>query len=649
MSEGYHIEDELQKRSYDSHLMRRLLIYVRPYRKLMVAATILLLITTLLTSVIPWLNWKAIAWYINDPERIALEQRAAAPDAGEALAHKEALEQQAAKDKADLLTLVFIMVLLLMGEGVIQYGQMVIVAYVGQKTMTRMRLDIFGHLQTMSLRFLDRNPVGRLITRVTNDVEKIQETIVSGVVQVVSDLFVIFVVVAFMAWNNWQLTLITLSPIPFFFVTSYIFRKYVQESYLEVRRKIARLNAYMQENIAGMRVVQMFCREAGNFEEYRKRNADHRDEWLRQIKYYAYYFPVVDFLGTLSLALIIWYGGRSLLDLQAVIGGPADIGMFFAYVQWSERLYGPIRALADRYNLLLEAMASSERVFGLLDTPAELPDKPNAVVARGIKGEVEFQAVWFAYDTDSDASPGSPPQWVLKDINLRIQPGERIAIVGYTGAGKTTFINLLSRFYDVQQGAIRVDGIDVRNYDKTSLRRNIGVILQDVFLFSGSIDDNIRLGNNEMDEEHVRACARHVNAASFIEKMPGGYRYNVGERGCNISTGQRQLLAFARALAHDPQILVLDEATSSVDTETEAIIQDAIGKLMEGRTSIVIAHRLSTVQHADRIVVMHHGEIREMGTHQELLARRGIYHRLYQLQYKDQNHSQARACQAEEE
>ena len=649
MSEGYHIEDELQKRSYDSHLMRRLLIYVRPYRKLMVAATILLLITTLLTSVIPWLNWKAIAWYINDPERIALEQRAAAPDAGEALAHKEALEQQAAKDKADLLTLVFIMVLLLMGEGVIQYGQMVIVAYVGQKTMTRMRLDIFGHLQTMSLRFLDRNPVGRLITRVTNDVEKIQETIVSGVVQVVSDLFVIFVVVAFMAWNNWQLTLITLSPIPFFFVTSYIFRKYVQESYLEVRRKIARLNAYMQENIAGMRVVQMFCREAGNFEEYRKRNADHRDEWLRQIKYYAYYFPVVDFLGTLSLALIIWYGGRSLLDLQAVIGGPADIGMFFAYVQWSERLYGPIRALADRYNLLLEAMASSERVFGLLDTPAELPDKPNAVVARRINGEVEFQAVWFAYDTDSDASPGSPPQWVLKDINLRIQPGERIAIVGYTGAGKTTFINLLSRFYDVQQGAIRVDGIDVRNYDKTSLRRNIGVILQDVFLFSGSIDDNIRLGNNEMDEEHVRACARHVNAASFIEKMPGGYRYNVGERGCNISTGQRQLLAFARALAHDPQILVLDEATSSVDTETEAIIQDAIGKLMEGRTSIVIAHRLSTVQHADRIVVMHHGEIREMGTHQELLARRGIYHRLYQLQYKDQNHSQARACQAEEE
>jgi len=657
VSEGYHIEDELQKRSYDSHLMRRLLHYVRPYRKLMVAATILLLITTLLTSVIPWLNWKAIAWYINDPVRIALQQQmetqnppqgSAAPNQGDISASKEALERQVSKDKADLLKLIVLMVLLLMGEGVVQYGQMIIIAFVGQKTMTRMRLDIFGHLQSMSLRFLDRNPIGRLITRVTNDVEKIQETIVSGVVQVVSDLFVLFVVVGFMAWNNWQLTLITLSPIPVFFVTSYIFRNYVQESYLEVRKKIARLNAYMQENITGMRVVQMFCREAGNFEEYRKRNADHRDEWFRQIKYYAYYFPIVDFLGTLSLALIIWYGGRRLLDLQAITGGPADVGMFFAYVQWSERLYGPIRALADRYNLLLEAMASSERVFELLDTPEELPDKPNPIVAGRIKGQVEFQSVWFAYDAHSAANPGAAPQWVLKNVNLRIEPGERIAIVGHTGAGKTTFINLLSRFYDVQQGSVRVDGIDVRDYDKTSLRRNIGIVLQDVFLFSGSIDDNIRLGSLEMDEQHVRACAHHVNAASFIEKMPGDYGYDVGERGCNISTGQRQLLAFARALAHNPQVLVLDEATSSVDTETESLIQDAIGKLMEGRTSIVIAHRLSTVQHADRIVVMHHGEIRETGTHQELLARRGIYYRLYQLQYKDQNHGQRPASQARE-
>ena len=639
MSESYHIEDELQKRSYDSHLMRRLLVYVRPYRALMVAATILLLLTTLLTSVVPWLNWKAIAWYINDPARVALEtkleaQHGDASSDAERTETRAALDAQVTKDKADLLTLVFAMVFLLFAEGALHYAQMVVVAYVGQKTMMQMRLDIFEHLQRMSLRFLDRNPVGRLITRVTNDVEKIQETIVSGVVQVVSDVFVIFVVIVFMAWNNWQLTLIVLSPIPFFFITSYVFRSGVQASYLEVRKKIARLNAYMQENISGMRVVQIFGREETNFEEYRARNADHRDEWFRQIRYYAYYFPVVDFLGTLSLALIIWYGGRRLLHLQHIAGGPADVGMFFAYVQWSERLYGPIRALADRYNLLLEAMASSERVFELLDTPEELPDKPDAVVAGRIGGEVSFENVWFSYGDEPENS--ATQRWVLKNVNLHIAPGERIAIVGHTGAGKTTFINLLSRFYDVQRGCVKVDGVDVRDYDKTSLRRNIGVVLQDVFLFSGSIEENVRLGDPELDEAKMRECARHVNAATFIDKQPGAYQYNVGERGGNISTGQRQLLAFARALAHDPQILVLDEATSSVDTETEALIQDAIGKLMEGRTSIVIAHRLSTVQHADRIVVMHHGEVREIGTHQELLARRGIYYRLYQLQYKDQ-------------
>lgn len=650
MSESYHIEDELQKRSYDSHLMRRLLVYVRPYRGAMIAATILLLFTTLLTSVVPWLNWKAIAWYINDPARVALQEKldhpspSVAPSEAERTQTKAALDKQEQKDKSDLLNLVFAMIFLLVAEGLLHYAQMVVVAYVGQKTMMQMRLDIFGHLQRMSLRFLDRNPVGRLITRVTNDVEKIQETIVSGVVQVVSDLFVIFVVIVFMAWNNWQLTLIVLSPIPLFFMTSYIFRSRVQASYLEVRKKIARLNAYMQENISGMRVVQIFGREARNFEEYRERNADHRDEWFRQIKYYAYYFPVVDFLGTLSLALIIWYGGRNLLHVQSIAGGPADVGMFFAYVQWSERLYGPIRALADRYNLLLEAMASSERVFELLDTPEELPDKPGAVVAGRIRGEVSFEDVWFSYG--SEAEDGGALRWVLKGVNLHIAPGERIAIVGHTGAGKTTFINLLSRFYDVQRGSIKVDGIDVRDYDKTSLRRNVGVVLQDVFLFSGSIEENIRLGDPDLSEAKMRECARHVNAAAFIEKQPGGYQYNVGERGGNISTGQRQLLAFARALAHDPQILVLDEATSSVDTETEALIQDAIGKLMEGRTSIVIAHRLSTVQHADRIVVMHHGEVREIGTHQELLARRGIYYRLYQLQYRDQARTQPAAGEA---
>jgi len=627
VSDGYHMEDELQQRSYDARLMRRLLAYVRPYRRYMILAAVLLLAAAFLTSLTPWLYWKSIAWYINSPERVALETRLEEAGPSAAPEERAALEQQAAHDQAALLTLIAVIVLLLLGETATRYAQMLIVAIIGQKTLLKMRVQIFSHLQDMSLRFLDRNPVGRLMTRVTNDVEKIQETIVSGVVQVVNDLCVILVVLGFMAWNNWRLTLIVLSPIPFVFITGWVFRNYVRVSYVEIRKKIARLNAYMQENVSGMRIVQLFRREDANYGEYERRNADHRDEWFRQIKYYAVYFPVVDFLSTLSLALIILYGGRQILDLQALLGTPADIGMFFAYVHWSERLYGPIRALADRYNLLLEAMASSERVFELLDTPEDVANKPEAVKAAGVQGRVEFRDVWFAYE---------PGQWVLKGIDLTVEPGERVAIVGHTGAGKTTFTNLLTRFYDVQRGDVTVDGVDVRDYEKGSLRRHIGVVLQDVFLFNGSIEHNIRLGNRAMPDDRMRACAAHVNAAPFIERLPEGYAYDVGERGCNISTGQRQLVAFARALAHAPRILVLDEATSSVDPETEALIQDAISKLMEGRTSIVIAHRLSTIQHADRIVVMHHGEIRETGTHQELLAQRGLYYTLYRLQYQDQ-------------
>jgi len=633
VSTEYHIEDEIQQRPYDARLMARLLAYVRPYRTLMIVATVLLLLTALFSSVTPWLNWKAIAWYINSAERVAIEQQIA--DVGDDVAPETlaARDQVVQRDKHGLLVLIEVIIALLLLEMGARYAQALIVAYVGQRTMFEMRRDIFAHLQKMSLRFLDRNPVGRLMTRVTNDVEKIQATIANGVVQIISDLFVIVVVIGFMLWNNWGLTLVTLSPIPLVFLASVVFRKYARQSYLEIRKKIAGVNAYMQENLSGMRVVQMFCREPRNFEEYRRRNAEHRDEWFRQIKYFASYFPVVDFLGTLSLALIVFFGGWQILKLQRLTGNPADIGMFFAYVQWSERLYGPIRALADRYNLILEAMASSHRIFELLDTPEEIANDPQAIAAEKVQGRVEFQDVCFAYEDGADRAP----QWVLKDVALTIEPGEKIAVVGHTGAGKTTLINLLSRFYDVQRGAILVDGLDIRRYDKTSLRRNIGVVLQDVFLFSGSIDHNIRLGDEGIDAGRRAACAEYVNAAGFIAKLDKGYDYSVGERGCNLSTGQRQLLAFARALAHDPQILVLDEATSSVDPETEALIQDAIAKLMENRTSIVIAHRLSTVRHADRIVVMHHGRIREMGTHQELLAHGGIYATLYQLQYQDQN------------
>lgn len=617
MSSEYHHEDELHQRSYDARLMRRLLTYVRPYRGWMLFAVLLLLTASLFSNLTPYLYKTALDTHIGNPERLALQQG----DAGPA----QSLDAMVRTDIRALGRLIGLIGAIMVLELLLRYGQTLIITYVGQTTMLRMRMRIFEHLQRMSLAFLDKNPVGRLMTRVTNDVEKIQETIVQGMVQVVSDLLTIVVVLGFMFWVNPWLALITLSTVPFVFTTSIVFSKYARRSYLEIRRKLARINAHMQETISGIRVAQVFGAEARMAREHEQRNREHRDEWFREVHYYSVYFPVVDFFGALSVALIVLYVGHRFLGGALPAG--AAVGTLFAYVQWADRLYGPIRALADRYNLILEAMAASERIFELLDTPEGVPNKPDAVPCEDVQGHIEFRDVWFAYEEE---------QWVIKGLNLSIRPGERVAVVGHTGAGKTTLINLLSRFYDVQRGAVIVDGCDVRDCDKVSLRRHIGAVLQDVFLFSGSIEQNIRLGNRELDPERIRACAEHVNAARFIERLPQGYDYDVGERGCNLSTGQRQLLAFARTLAHDPRILVLDEATSSVDTETEWLIQDAIHKLMERRTCIVIAHRLSTVQNADRIVVMHHGEIREEGAHQELLARRGLYYRLYQLQYKDQ-------------
>ncbi|MCP4644755.1 MAG: ABC transporter ATP-binding protein [bacterium] len=628
MSDGYHIEDEVQQRAYDTGLMRRLLGYVRPYRGAIALSIVLLLIASGVSNLLPLLNMRAIDDYVNNPDRIELIHHMDSASGASDMGALKDLDATRSRDRHRLNMLILTIAGLMAVEAVIRYLQNVIIAYVGQKTMLEMRMRLFEHLQRMSLRFLDKHPVGRLMTRVTNDVEKIQQTIVNGLVQVSGDLLTIVVVLGFMFAVNYRLALIVLSTVPLVFLSSLVFRKYAKNSYFEIRRRIARLNAYTQENVTGMRVVQVFARERTNYERYRQFNAEHRDEWFRQIRYYARYFPVVDFLGAASIALIVLFHGRYVLNLQAAGGIEVPIGALFAYVQWAERLFGPIRALADRYNMLLEAMASSERIFELLDTPEEIENKTDAAAPPTLAGDVEFKDVWFSYE---------PDQWILKNIDIRIAAGERVAIVGHTGAGKTTFINLLSRFYDIQKGAILVDGLDVRDYEKTALRRNIGIVLQDVFLFSGTVEENIRLGDESLTDDHIRACARHVNAAGFIERLPNGYAYEVGERGQNLSTGQRQLVAFARALAHEPEILVLDEATSSVDTATEALIQDAILKLMEGRTSIVIAHRLSTIQHADRIIVMHHGRVRETGTHQELLAMRGLYHKLYQLQYKDQD------------
>ena len=637
MSETYHVEDEVQQRSYEGQLMRRLLGLLNPYRRPLVVSLVLLFVVALLSNMIPLMIILSFDHYISDTDGIPARQ---IPEEIMGLLPGA----QPTTDAEGLMQMVFLLAGLVMAEGVLRYVQMLIVAYVGQRAMMEMRVGLFEHLQRMSLRFIDKNPIGRLISRVTSDVEKIQQSIVSGMVQAVSDLLTIVVVLVFMFAFNCKLALVASIPIPLVIITSVVFRQYAHRAFLEIRKKIARVSANLQENVTGVRIVQLFSQEESRFKKFRRLNAEHRDEWLRQVGYFSVYFPVVEFLGTLSIVLIIYY-----VALDGIVMGAASLGMFFGFMFWSERLFKPVQGLADHYTVLLEAMASSERIFQLLDTPEEITNVANPVVpgrhgdagaiesSSGVplRGTVEFRDVSFAYE---------PGQWVLKNLSFKIAAGERVAIVGHTGAGKSTIINLLSRLYDIQSGEILVDGVNVREYDKVALRQNIGIVLQDVFLFSGTIEENIRLGDVSMSAVSVYESVQQVNAAAFIDKLPGKYHYDVGERGCNLSTGQRQLLALARMIAHRPRVLVLDEATSSIDTETEMLIQEAIGRILEGdldngedkRTNIVVAHRISTIQHADRILLMHHGELRECGTHEALISQSGIYRTLYELQFKGQ-------------
>lgn len=623
MTEGYHIDDELQQRAYDSRLLSRLLHYTKPYRRYLYMAAALLLLLSLMNNLTPLFLMRAVDHYINNPAR------------GAAMPMEPSLADEAiTRDMQGLFWITAALALLMTAQALVRYFQALLVALIGQWCMYDMRIELFDHLQRQSLRFIDRNPVGRLLNRVTNDIEKIQQTIVNGVVAAVSDILTVIVVLAFMLYVNPRLAMVALSPLPFILLSSIIFRKYAQHSFLEVRRKIARITAWMQEHVSGIRTVQLFGRQNHVYVEYDHRNADHRDEWLRQVRNFAVYFPTVEFFSTLSTALILAYCGMTILRQGQEQSGLASVGTIFAFILLSERFFGPIRALADRYNLLLEAMAASERVFKLLDTDPEIRDIQQAYSVERLGGHIEFDHVWFSYNADQ-AAPDESTEWVLKDMNLEITPGEHVAIVGHTGAGKTTLLNLLSRFYDVQKGAIRIDGRDIREYAASGVRRQIGVVLQDPFLFSGSVRENICLGDETMTMKHVEQCARYVNAADFIHRLPGSYAYHVGERGCNLSSGQRQLISFARALAFDPAILVLDEATSSVDSETERLIQEAVEKLLQSRTSIVIAHRLSTIRNADRIVVMHRGRIRETGSHTDLISLGGLYKTLYDLQYHE--------------
>jgi ATP-binding cassette subfamily B protein len=500
------------------------------------------------------------------------------------------------------------------------YLQGYLMQLMGQYVLYDLRSEVFGRLQRLPVAYFDRNPIGRLVTRVTNDVDALNELFTAGLVAIFGDLALLLGIVTVLFWLSWKLALVTFAILPLLLWLTSWFRIRARQSYREVRVKLARINAFLQEHITGMSLVQLFAREDEVAEEFSLVNADHRDANVRAIFYYAVYFPAVELITALGLGLILWYGGAS------VITGAVSIGSLVAFLQYSQRFYQPLSDLSEKYNILQSAMASSERIFRLLDREAEIesPGVPERVEARG---RLEFDQVSFRYEEDKP---------VLRNISFSVEPGETVAVVGHTGAGKTTLANLLLRFYDVNEGAVRVDGVDVRRWDLLELRRSIGLVLQDVFLFSGTVEQNIRLGEESLDRERLRWAAREVNALEFIERMPGGFEAEVRERGAGLSVGQKQLIAFARALAFDPRILILDEATSSVDTETEQLIQGALEKLLAGRTSVVVAHRLSTIQKADRILVMHKGELREAGTHQELLAQRGIYYRLYLLQYRDQ-------------
>ena len=586
----FHEEEALGK-AYDARLMRRLLAYLRPYKGQALVALAFVLAVSFLELVGPYLTKVAIDVYIQARDWPGLMR----------------------------LSLVFLAVLVL--RMVTGFIQAYVLQMTGQRIMYDLRSQIFGQLQRLPMRFFDTNPVGRLMTRVIGDVDVLNNLFVAGVVTVVGDVLVLLGIMGVLLWMNWRLALVSFVVLPAIFAAARVFQASVRTSFRDVRTKLARLNAFMQENFLGMPTVQAFFREGENFGQFDRINALHRDANLRSITAYAVFFPVVELVASVSMALMLWYGGGQALQ------GMLTIGSLTAFFQYARRFFQPIQDLTDKYNIVQEAMASSERVFLLLDTPVVIASPATPHAPRLVRGEIEFKNVTFAYAEEEN---------VLKDISFQVRQGERLAIVGATGAGKTSIINLLCRFYDIQKGSITFDGVDLRQWDLKTLRRAIGVVQQDVFLFSGSVASNIRLGHGEITDGRIRESARGVHADPFIQRMPKGYDDEIRERGTNLSVGQKQLLSFARALAYDPKVLVLDEATSSVDTETELLIQDALKVLMKGRTSLVIAHRLSTIQDCDRILVLHKGTLREQGTHQELLSQGGIYAKLYALQYKDQ-------------
>jgi ATP-binding cassette, subfamily B, multidrug efflux pump len=599
-------EEEALGKAYDSRLMRRLLQYMSPYKWWVVLALGLVAVVTPLELAPPILFRNAIDRYFvpamnrNIVENVAWN---------------------------GILIISGIYLLVLVFDFLAQYAQIRIMQRVGQQTMYDMRRGIFAHLQRLPMSYFDRNPVGRLVTRVTTDVDALNDLFAAGVVTMINDLFLLVVMAGLLFKIDWRLALDTLGVLPAILIVTFVFRHYVREANRKIRTAIARINAFLQEYISGMSVVQLFNRERKAMQEFGRRNKDNMLAWRDAILAYALFYPAVEFLSFATIALIFWAGGNRILH------GGLTLGVLTAFTMYAQRFFRPIQDLSEKFNILQSAMAASERIFKLLDEPITIQSPENCRRLAAARGEIEFRNVWFSY---RNVAEPADEDWVLRDVSFRIQPGQTFAIVGHTGAGKTTLISLLLRFYDIQRGQILLDGVDIRLLDLQDLRRHFGIVLQDPFLFSGTIESNIRLGTPGISHEVVERAIEKIGLADFVHSLNEGTATPVNERGSTLSVGQRQLINFARALAHNPRFLILDEATSSVDTKTELLIREALDKLLTGRTALVIAHRLSTIQYADRILVFHKGRLREQGAHQELLALRGIYYRLYQLQYKEQ-------------
>jgi len=643
-------DDDVVGKAYDGRLMRRLLTYLGPY-KVQTAFSAVAIIFKAGTDVVgPYLVKVAVDTYMTDtpPEKLSW------------LAHHLSPQPMAGITQLGLLYLAALLV-----TYALEFTQTYLMQWTGQKIMFDLRSQIFRHLQRMSPAFFDRHPVGKLVTRVTSDVDALNEMFTSGVLAIFEDIFVLAFIIIIMLRMSWPLALLTLAVLPIILYITRIFRNHVRESYRRIRSAIARINSYMQEHVSGMSVVQLFNREQRSFHEFASVNRQHMDAFKDAIFAYALYYPAVELLSSVAIALVLWRGGISalftgtplpaglpfyeyLLHPMHVAGATVTLGILIAFIQYAQRFFRPIQDLSEKYNILQAAMAASERVFKLLDSEPEIVSPADPVKGDG-SGRVEFRNVWFTYQaldeaqrarvaeaTDDELRGYADIEWILMGVNFVVEPNETAAIVGHTGAGKTTIISLMMRFYDIQRGSILVDGVDVRQQDMHALRRRFAIVLQDSFLFTGTIADNIRLGSSWITDERLERAADEVNVGDFIRSLPQQFTEPVQERGATLSTGQKQLISFARALAHDPAILILDEATSSVDTDTEIHVRNALSRMVTGRTSILIAHRLSTIQRADTILVMHKGQLRERGTHQELLTQRGLYWKLYQLQYKDQ-------------